>query len=322
MNTKAWLIGSCVIAAGALGFWVARATAAGAPMAGGMTYSGTLTDASGTPLTGKQTIGLQLWDDMSAGTSQCSVGPADVSLVAGTFSLALPDACAGAIHAHSDLWAQLTVGDVSLGRTKLGAVPYALEADTASHAAGSLADQLTAAVGKEPFAGTFPAVLGLASGGITGVCGAPPALLDLSATPMFLDAGSTFSNAFGSVIFTNAGRLAVRMTNFFVTPDPCTNGLSCAPPVTFFLKSPSRQLLSLQAYLDDTGAIYLNGAPVAMNLALTQTTNVMVDAGAFALTLMACSNNGPSFGVNVFNSFIADYGLTVDYDRVFHRNRQ
>ena len=61
----------------------------------------------------------------------CSFGPSAVVLAAGTFQVVLPPECSTAIHGHGDLWLEVFVDGATLGRTKLGAVPYALEADHA-----------------------------------------------------------------------------------------------------------------------------------------------------------------------------------------------
>ena len=128
---KLWIIGLLSTAAAALsiGYLVGRARAAGIPATNAMTYGGVLTDTSGTPLTGSKNIQLTVWDAASDGTSQCSVGPAAQVLVAGGIQVTLPDACTTAVHANPDLWIEAFVDGSSLGRTKLGAVPYAIEAD-------------------------------------------------------------------------------------------------------------------------------------------------------------------------------------------------
>jgi hypothetical protein len=72
-----------------------------------------------------------------------------VTPVAGRFQLALPD-CQAAVGASPDLWLEAIVDGKSLGRTKLGAVPYAIEAshavsaDSADGASGALATRLDA----------------------------------------------------------------------------------------------------------------------------------------------------------------------------------
>jgi hypothetical protein len=134
------LVGAAV----GVGYWAGRARAAGVPASMAMTYSGALTDANGTPLTGSKNILVQLYDMATMGTSQCTVGPTAVTLgPGGSFSIPLPDACTTAIHATPDLWVEVFVDNTSFGRSKLGAVPYALEAATASAAAGSLAQAIS-----------------------------------------------------------------------------------------------------------------------------------------------------------------------------------
>jgi len=103
-----------------------------------MTYGGVLTDSSGTPLTGMKTIQLAFWPAATGGTPACTTLASAVSLVAGNFQVALPDSCTAAVHALGDLWVEVLVDGATLGRTKLGAVPYAVEADSASRAVGAL----------------------------------------------------------------------------------------------------------------------------------------------------------------------------------------
>ena len=43
---------------------------------------------------------------------------------------------------------------------------------------------------------------------------------------------------------------------------------------------------------------------------------------AFALSFLACSNDGPSIALDVFNAFITEHELTIDEDRTYHRNGQ
>jgi hypothetical protein len=115
-------------------YLIGRARAAGAPTLQPLTYTGTLTDTAGVPLTGSKNLQLTLWDMATAGTMACTFGPSTVTLSAGTFQVVLPADCSTAIHAHGDLWLEVFVDGASLGRTKLGAVPYALEADHAVNA--------------------------------------------------------------------------------------------------------------------------------------------------------------------------------------------
>jgi len=134
-----------VIVSAALAFWAGRAGAF-VPEADGITYSALLTDATGQPISGARILTLALWDSASGGTRRCGVGPDMQTLHAGRFQLQLPAACAAAVHERADLWLEVSVDGTSLGRSKLGSVPYALEAahsGSADGAAGALATRLT-----------------------------------------------------------------------------------------------------------------------------------------------------------------------------------
>jgi hypothetical protein len=139
----------CAAAGGFAAMYVAgRARAAGVPtIPPAMTYSGTLTQADGTPLTGSKNIGVEIWDQPTGGTTPVCLAPSSMqTLVAGSFQVALPDTCAAAVHANPDLWIEVSIDGAALARTKIGAVPYALESATASAAAGALAASLNALV--------------------------------------------------------------------------------------------------------------------------------------------------------------------------------
>ena len=144
MKNKRLVAGISAIVAGAFaaGYWVSRAVAAGIPAAQTLTYSGVLTDTAGNPVASPQNIQVQLYDAATAGNLLCMVGQTGVVLTAGAFQIALPDTCTAAVHASPNVWVDVLVGGASVGRSKLGAVPYAVEADTASNAAGALATKL------------------------------------------------------------------------------------------------------------------------------------------------------------------------------------
>lgn len=65
-----------------------------------------------------------------------------VALSNGRFPIPLPDACTVAVAASPNLWIDVAVDGESLGRTKLAAVPYAVEANRASAATGTLVTQI------------------------------------------------------------------------------------------------------------------------------------------------------------------------------------
>lgn len=137
------ILGLAVPVACAVGAFVAvRAGAAGIPAAGALTYAGTLQDTSGKPLSGPQYIAIQLWDSATSTASShrvCDTGDAALTpLVNGRFSITLPDACTQAVGANPDLFVDVLVGATAaeaeaLGtRSKLGAVPFAVEAGNAA----------------------------------------------------------------------------------------------------------------------------------------------------------------------------------------------
>jgi hypothetical protein len=122
------LTGAAILA----GYFAGRARAAGIPTMQPLTYSGVLTDASGAPLTGSKNIQIMFFNAAADGTPACSTLPAAQMLVGGTFQVTLPDACVTAVRASANVWVEVFVDGGSLGRTKLGAVPYAIEAGEAS----------------------------------------------------------------------------------------------------------------------------------------------------------------------------------------------
>jgi hypothetical protein len=154
-------------------FVAGRAWAVGVPATGALTYSGRLEDAAGAPLTGSRNLQISFWDAKPAGTGTklCETPSAPVSLEAGRFSITLPDKCASAVKDKSDLWVEILVDGSALPRTKLGAVPYALEAARASSAGGAL-DTRIAAV--EQLASGLPARIGVLARSVERTGAVPP----------------------------------------------------------------------------------------------------------------------------------------------------
>jgi hypothetical protein len=118
-----------------VGYYASRARAAGIPQMASLVYSGTLTDGKGAPLSGSKTVQLQIYGAATGGGALCQSLPATVTLVSGTFRVPLGNDCMAVVHANPDLFIDVLVDGASVGRAKLGAVPYAVEADTAQHAA-------------------------------------------------------------------------------------------------------------------------------------------------------------------------------------------
>jgi hypothetical protein len=121
-------IGVLLIVGASVGYFVGRARASGIPATQALTYSGTLTDAAGTPLTGQKNIQLLLYNVATGGTPACSTTPMSVTLIGGAFQITLPDTCTTQVQTGPDWWLDVVVDGGSLGRTKLGVVPFAIEA--------------------------------------------------------------------------------------------------------------------------------------------------------------------------------------------------
>jgi hypothetical protein len=113
---------------------VERVRAAGAPTSRALTYTGYLTSTDGTPVDGSMSVALAIFAEASGGTALCEVGGPRVEVEDGNFQLPLPDECTAAVQSNPDLWIEVAVSGSPVGRTKLGAVPYAVEASHAEKA--------------------------------------------------------------------------------------------------------------------------------------------------------------------------------------------
>jgi len=118
-------------AVGAVGM---QALAAGVPDVNALTYTGYLETPAGVPVTTLVNLNVSVYDAEVAGNKVCEKAVMDLAPVAGRFQVELPDTCTAAVKANPNLWVEVLVGGASLGRSKLGAVPYALEAGHATSA--------------------------------------------------------------------------------------------------------------------------------------------------------------------------------------------
>lgn len=129
---------------------VQQVRAAGVPKTGALTYAGVLALPDGTSVQGTKNIGLAVYDAASNGNLLCQVMSAPVPVQGGHFQVALPDVCLVAVQSNSDVWVDVQVDGGSVGRSKLGAVPYAIEAQRAAGASsvvgGGALDQRLAAL--------------------------------------------------------------------------------------------------------------------------------------------------------------------------------
>jgi hypothetical protein len=119
---------------------IERARAAGVPTAPTLQYAGTLID-NNVPVTGMRTINVSLWTQADGGAQVCTTNDAPVTVTGGRFRVPL-DACLDQVRTQPNLWVQVSSGTTAFARTKLGAAPYAIEAERAGAAGGALAMQL------------------------------------------------------------------------------------------------------------------------------------------------------------------------------------
>lgn len=138
-----WLAGVTLVG---LGYGLAHVRAEGAPKTQPLWYAGTVADAAGAPLEGEHSVTLRLFPALTGGSPACATAPIAVVFQKGRFRLdASAGACMTAISGTSDLFAELSVDDKTFPRSKIAAVPFALEAARASAAAGALAQQVVPA---------------------------------------------------------------------------------------------------------------------------------------------------------------------------------
>lgn len=138
-----------------LAYGLARVQADGAPQAQPLWYSGSVSDADGKPLDSNYNVTLRLFERQQPQAGElpaCEADAKSTRIARGRFRIDV-SSCSAALKANPDLYAELTIGDdVNAGkpfeRAKIGAVPFALEAQhalSASKAEGGLAAQVVPA---------------------------------------------------------------------------------------------------------------------------------------------------------------------------------
>jgi hypothetical protein len=142
----AGLVGAATaIVGGMIGYAIAE----GAPTSQPLFYGGLVTSRDGAPLDASHAVSVSLFAAESAGTALCSTPSLAVEFKLGRFRIALPtgdNGCAQAIATNPDTWVELTVDSTTFPRSKVGAMPYAIEAGHAKSAtavSGAQADTLT-----------------------------------------------------------------------------------------------------------------------------------------------------------------------------------
>jgi hypothetical protein len=152
-NLKQIAVYASVAALGAVATLAVKASAA-LPTENVLTYPGFLENPDGTPVTNPFNVSLALWNDpkQGAGKKLCETTvPEQITPVSGRFQVPLPEDCVGAVKSNGNVWLELQVDGASLGRTPLGAVPYAVTAGSVDSLSDALAKQLVPSGAVMPF---------------------------------------------------------------------------------------------------------------------------------------------------------------------------
>lgn len=118
---------------GGLAGFAVKALADGIPSPNPLYYSGTLTEG-GALVNDARTIGVNLYADGTSTMPLCQTIAADTKVTNGRFRVQLNDACKAQVNQNPNAYIEVLDGTVNLGRSKIGAVPYAVEADHAVNA--------------------------------------------------------------------------------------------------------------------------------------------------------------------------------------------
>jgi Phage Tail Collar Domain len=133
-----------VLAVAAIGYNQRGARADGIPAMQPMTYAGTLEEGNGA-VSGTRNLRLTIWDDATSTESmrsRCVTSAQNTMVNNGRFQVTLDNACTAAIRSTPNLWLEIEVNGTSLGRTKLSAVPFAVESGRAAELTPTAANNL------------------------------------------------------------------------------------------------------------------------------------------------------------------------------------
>ena len=123
-------------------FYVGHVLATGAPTVAPLVYGGTVTDKDGKAYPTEVDVTVAFYDAAAAGNLKCTSSLAKAAAGNGRFETTLPAECVAAVRETADLWSELTVGSGAaktvMPRSHVGAVPYALEADSAKVAGAAV----------------------------------------------------------------------------------------------------------------------------------------------------------------------------------------
>lgn len=139
---------TAALTAGLLGWHLGRAHADGAPVAAGLTFAGTI-QRGDAPVNGPVDLVLRVTNAADGnGVARCQAAAPATMVTAGRFAVNLGADCTALVQREPNLWIETLIGraDGALTRlsapTQIRAVPYAIEAQRASEAAGALRAQI------------------------------------------------------------------------------------------------------------------------------------------------------------------------------------
>lgn len=119
-----------------LAYQAGRARAYDIPTIDTLAFSGSLL-TFGAPDNSSHQMSIALYVNGSTTAACGSTATSSITCVNGQFTIPVPSTCIPIIHANPNLEVQVTVDNTPLGMAPISAVPYAVEADTASNAAAS-----------------------------------------------------------------------------------------------------------------------------------------------------------------------------------------
>jgi hypothetical protein len=121
-----------------------QVAAEGAPTDEPLFYAGTVSSKDGEPLDGTHAIEVSLVGAASGGSALCSASAPQASVSLGRFRVELPSGskgCREVVANTPDTWIEVTVDGTVFPRSKVGAVPYAIEADHSKSATALTGEQ-------------------------------------------------------------------------------------------------------------------------------------------------------------------------------------
>lgn len=173
---RIWLAGvAAALSIGvALGWKIGASHADGIPLATPLAYAGVLTNG-GIPFDGTQSLTINVWSS-ATGTAvtdrACTTVAPSVPVHQGYFRVNLDPSCTTAVQSTPDLWVEIVLGVISMGRTPIAPLPFAIEANraqiaaTANAAGGALNTRIASAEGS--VTALTPRVTALEAGTIPG----------------------------------------------------------------------------------------------------------------------------------------------------------